>query len=216
MNIALFTSRKATRFRLAMEQSMEFSKSVKLLFTDDKQTLCLKNEMEQKGIRYELCNWREMEGEYKKRHLMFSDCFLRVLKEEKIDYVFVNGSTILEGEILEEYKDKMITFHAGLLPRYAGRTPIDRMVENNEFLMGAAALFIDEEVDHGPIIMESVVCRGNSEQNKYDPVLRTQTEMIVKCFELLRDDRISINEDRVVQIRGADYGYYAIFPKIEY
>ena len=38
MNVAIFTSRKATRFRLAMEQYEDFRNSVKLVYTDDPET----------------------------------------------------------------------------------------------------------------------------------------------------------------------------------
>lgn len=214
MKIALFSSHRATRFKMVMEQNEEFRKAVKIFYSDDPKTLYLKDSLEQNDIQYHLCDWRKMQTPFREKHLLFSDNFLKLLLENEIDYVFCNGSTLLEGEILQTYNHKIVTFHAGLLPWYAGPKPIDRMLENDEFLMGTAAIFIDEKVDHGPIIMESIINGMAAKKDGYNAVTYAQIEMIQKVFKLLKEERIHVIDNHVF-IDGANYNQYQLFPSVD-
>lgn len=213
MNVAIFTSRKATRFRLAMEQYEDFRNSVKLIYTDDPETYEI---MHKEGIDCILHDWRDQtQGGRQERHLAFSTHLLQLLKERKIDYVFCNGKTLLEGEIIDQYRYRLITFHAGLLPWYGGRRPLDRMKENHEFLMGTAAIFLDEGVDTGPIIMESVMPGKTVEEEGFDILLETQLKMIYQIYRLCEKNMIHVDENKKVYIDNADYKAFSIYPKVD-
>ena len=80
------------------------------------------------------------------------------------------------GKLLEAYRNKIINFHPSLLPSYPGLNAIDKAIEGNSLLLGNTAHFIDEKVDTGPIIMQSIL--PISLFNHYEDVLSLQ----IPCY----------------------------------
>ena len=75
MNLGLFTSRKATRFRLALEKYQDFNDSVKLIYTDDPETYEI---MSKEGRECILHDWRNLKGGVVKKNVIWnfqSICF---------------------------------------------------------------------------------------------------------------------------------------------
>ena len=213
MRLAIYTSNKANRMRKAIETgSSEFVHDICLFFSDDPNTQYLQEFLEERNIVYMLVPFGNT-GEKEKSRKKFSDIFLAALRKYEIDYVYCNGNHLLSGDILKEYKNKIINFHGALLPTYKGISMLDKMVKENEFLVGTTAMFIDEGCDTGPIIMEAVIPLIAFEKCGYDIVLDTQIVMMHKIYELLKANRIHIINN-VVNISDADYNSYSIFPKV--
>lgn len=213
MRLAIYTSNKANRMRKAIETgSVEFVHDIRLFFSDDPDTQYLQKFLEEKNIDYLFIPFGN-KGEKEERRRKFSDTLLDALRQYEIDYVYCNGNHLLSGNILNEYKYKIINFHGALLPKYKGISMLDKMVQENQFLLGTTAMFIDEGCDTGPIIMESVIPLKAFKKCGYDIVLDTQVDMMHTIYELLKTNRIQIINN-VVNISGADYNSYSIFPKV--
>ena len=78
------------------------------------------------------------------------------LKKVKIlnpDLIIVYGSSILKGNILKEFKNRILNVHLGLSPYYRGSSTNYFPFTNNEpEYAGATFMFLDEGVDTGAII----------------------------------------------------------------
>lgn len=73
----------------------------------------------------------------------------------EIDFaVIVAYSKIIKREILDLPKLGFIGVHPSLLPKYRGATPIQSALLNGEKETGVTLYFVDEFVDHGPIITQ--------------------------------------------------------------
>lgn len=125
-----------------------------------------------------------------------SNYFLEYLLESQIDYVFCFGDKILKGDILRLYKNKIINFHPSLLPSFKGLNAIDKALSSNVKILGNTAHFIDEGVDSGPIIMQSLINRDA--YSDYEDVLGLQIDMLKKIWVLLENDELSVVAENVV------------------
>jgi len=152
----------------------------------------------------------------KQKNLVFSNYLLSVLKEYKIDFCFSFGEHILTGNLLNEYRNKIINFHPAILPMYPGLNAIDQAVKHgNTLLVGNTAHFVDEGMDTGLVIMQSVIpLQTFLDTNDYQSIMGLIIPMLNKLVILLRDNRVQIINNRVV-ILGADYNQSFMFPAVE-
>ncbi|MBQ4145392.1 MAG: phosphoribosylglycinamide formyltransferase [Clostridia bacterium] len=95
--------------------------------------------------------------------LKFNSEICKYLKEKKVDVVVLAGFlAILEGELLEEYKDRIINVHPSLIPSFCGdgfyglkvhQAALDYGVK----VTGATVHFVNEITDGGKIILQKAV-----------------------------------------------------------
>lgn len=158
--------------------------------------------------------WEKFQGSGKS--LAFSNFLLALLKKNNIDYCFSFGEHLLKGDLLSEYKNRIINFHPALLPMFPGLNAIDQAVNHkNVLLVGNTAHFVDEGMDTGPVIMQSVVPleKFYRSDNDYDSILDLIVPMLNKLIMLLKADRIHIVDGRCI-IDKADYSKATIFPEV--
>ncbi|WP_027308622.1 phosphoribosylglycinamide formyltransferase [Caloramator sp. ALD01] len=85
------------------------------------------------------------------------------LVKYKADFIVLAGFlSILKGDILKEYKNRIINLHPSLLPKFGGvgmyGDNVHRAVlENREKITGCTVHFVDEGVDTGRIILQRTV-----------------------------------------------------------
>jgi phosphoribosylglycinamide formyltransferase 1 len=124
-----------------------------------------------------------------------SEKLLSVLELKNIDYVFCFGKRILKGDLLSKYKNKIINFHPSLLPAFPGVNSIDKALNSSVQILGNTAHFIDEGIDTGPIIMQSVISKAYFKC--YEDVLSLQLKMLKKIWSLLEKDKIRVTKNKV-------------------
>lgn len=213
MNFAFYTSGRCTLLKnLIDRKNTDFISDLKFVFSESVHIKSIGNKLNDLGIDIVSCEYPTI-GTKEEKGLAFSEQLLKCLIKYDIDYLFCNGTHILYGDILKKYKNKIITLHGAILPSYRGTMQLDKMIANNEFLLGTSAIFIDEGVDTGPIIMEAVIPIQAFYDNGYDIVLNTQIDMAFKIHKLLKHDKIKIFNNKVFII-GADYYEYGIYPKV--
>jgi len=97
------------------------------------------------------------------------------------DLIITNIHKILERELVESMEEKMINLHYSLLPRYAG-TIGTRGVElatlNRDYLLGVTTHRLDEIVDNGEPIIQSIF------KNPNDLILSSKISFRVGCQHL--------------------------------
>lgn len=89
--------------------------------------------------------------------------FLEQLKELAPDIQVVVAFRKLPGEVFTLPPMGTINVHASLLPAYRGAAPINRAIMNGEKETGVTTFFINENIDHGHIIMQSELSIGPHE-----------------------------------------------------
>ena len=76
-----------------------------------------------------------------------------LLAEIGVDLILVYGSSIIRGNILSLYKNKILNMHLGLSPYYRGSgTNFFPFVNGEPHLCGTTFMFLDKGIDTGAII----------------------------------------------------------------
>lgn len=213
MNYGFYISGGSDRLKKFLLQKGVLYSNIKVIISEYEIEKELKKILDEKNIKVVLYEYGNLGTTNKERNLKFSNCLLVELRKYKIDFCFSFGSHILSGELLHEYKYKIVNFHPALLPMYPGRKAIDQAVDDNRaLLVGNTAHFIDEGVDTGPIIMQSVIpLQSFLNSNNYEVVLDLQIHMLNQLIEIFEKKCLEIIDNKV-SIIGADYNSSFTFP----
>ena len=80
------------------------------------------------------------------------------LKIEKIDFIVLAGfMRIFSPYFIKRYKNKILNIHPSLLPAFKGAHAIKDAFNYGSKVTGVTVHFVDEKVDHGPIIMQEML-----------------------------------------------------------
>lgn len=126
---------------------------------------------------------------------LISNSLLYHLQKNEIDYLFCFGSSILKKNLIGLYHNRIINFHPSILPAFPGIKAIDQALATSVQFLGNTAHFIDEGIDSGPIIMQTVIRRSSF--SSYEDVLSLQLTMLEKIWFLLERDRINVINNNV-------------------
>mgnify|MGYP001287324995 CR=1 FL=1 len=211
LKIGFYVSGKSTRVIKILKLYSDIKDSTVLILSDSDENYALSKTCETMKIQLEIVHYSKLGLKGKEKNKFLSNKLLKSFKEKKVDYGFSFGGKILQGEILVDYKNKLINFHPSLLPHFPGINSIDKALKGNVNLLGNTAHFIDEGIDTGPIIMQSVIHR--SKFKDYNSVLDLQLPMIDQIFKWLIHARISIVDDKVRILKSNSQ--VSFFPKIE-
>jgi len=88
----------------------------------------------------------------------FEKTIIRFLKENKISLVVMAGfMRLLSAFFVKAYKDRIINIHPALLPSFKGAHAIKDAFAYGVKVTGVTVHFVDEAMDHGPIILQREV-----------------------------------------------------------
>lgn len=85
---------------------------------------------------------------------------LEELKKINPDIIVTNWHKIIDEEVVQKYKGKLINLHYSLLPAFDGMIgiePIEKAYQKNCQYVGATCHYVDEGVDSGKIISQALV-----------------------------------------------------------
>lgn len=88
--------------------------------------------------------------------------FSRAIRKELEDaaaeaLVLAGFMRVLSGELVATYNNRILNIHPSLLPAFPGANAVDQAIEHGVKMTGVTVHFVDEEVDHGPIIAQRAV-----------------------------------------------------------
>ena len=109
--------------------------------------------------------------EYKNKRTEYDK---KIIKElEKNGVTSRNGLVCLAGfmriispHFIKKYKNRIFNIHPALLPAYPGLNAQKQAIQNGAKFSGCTVHFVDEGVDSGPIILQSVVKVRNTDNEK--------------------------------------------------
>jgi phosphoribosylglycinamide formyltransferase-1 len=81
-----------------------------------------------------------------------------LLEEEAIEFVLLAGfMRILGPEVVGAYRERILNVHPSLLPAFAGAHAVRDALAWGVRVTGATVHLVDEELDHGPIVVQEAV-----------------------------------------------------------
>lgn len=208
MKIGIYVSNNATTLKKILnflnKNFPEYLKCIEYIFIDNE----INEELRELVLKY---NINFLEKNVQKDEV--SSIMFNLSEKYTVDYLFIFGKRILKGELLEKYKNKIINFHPAILPSFKGIKAIDQALQTDVILLGNTAHFIDENVDEGIMIMQSLISRIKAEN--YFSVLDLQVFMAIQILEWICQERIEILENKVVNIKNGSYEVSNFIPNLE-
>lgn len=133
-----------------------------------------------------------------------SDKILELTKG-RVDLIVLAGYlSILDGDILKEFKDKIINIHPSLIPSFCGDKMYGMNVHNAVIksgvkFTGCTVHFVNEEVDGGAIILQKAIPVDFSDtaEDVQKKVLVYEHRLLPEAIELLRTNKIQVVDGRV-------------------
>lgn len=137
-----------------------------------------------------------------------SDEICNVLKD-KVDLIVLAGwLSILKGELLKIFENKIINIHPSLIPSFCGSGMYgikvhEKALEYGVKISGCTVHFVDEETDNGPIIIQKSVpvLDDDTAEILQKRVLFMEHLALPEAIKLISEGKITICDRRVIKGR---------------
>ena len=128
-----------------------------------------------------------------------SDKILELTKG-KVDLIVLAGYlSILEGDILKEFKDRIINIHPSLIPSFCGPRMYglkvhEAVINSGVKYTGCTVHFVNEEVDRGAILLQEVVpvYYEDTKEILQKRVLEKEHVLLPRAIDLISKGKVEI------------------------
>ena len=136
----------------------------------------------------------------------FDEALAAAIDAHAPDLVVLAGFMRVLGEaFVRRYEGRLLNIHPSLLPSFTGLHTHRRALEAGCKAVGATVHFVTPELDHGPIVMQSVVpvFPGDDEQTLAARVLATEHMIYPLAVRWFVEGKLRIEGGLVRQTDGA-------------
>lgn len=154
MNIAVLASGNGTNFEaIAKAVRRGYVKANLSLVLTDKENAYVRVRARRFKVRDVFINPKDFSS-----RLEFDKALIKILKKEKTGLVVLAGfMRILTPHFVKTFKNRIINIHPAILPAFRGEQAIERAYKHGCKVTGVTVHFVDDKVDHGPIILQDIV-----------------------------------------------------------
>jgi len=152
----------------------------------------------------------------------FSDASDKKRHEEEIDSIFSDKGVelivgagymrILSPQFVKKWYGRIINIHPALLPSFKGTDGQGDALRYGVKITGCTTHFIDEETDHGPIILQAAVRvhEGDDRDKLARRILRVEHQILPRSIDLFEQGRLKIQGRKVSILPGDSWMEYAL------
>ncbi len=139
----------------------------------------------------------------------FGMAMVSLFKEHQIDLVVLAGYLVIIPEVLvQNYPEKIINIHPSLIPAHCGMGYYGLKVHESVLaagnkITGATVHFVDEEADHGPILLQKAVevMEGDTPELLQKRVMeQAEWKILPQAIDLIGQGKVEI-KDGIAHIR---------------
>lgn len=127
----------------------------------------------------------------------WSAALLELVQEFSPDLVVSAGfMRILSPVFVHAYSGRLINMHPSLLPAYPGAHAVRDALEDGASVTGCTIHFVDDEVDHGPPIVQREVPiePGDDERTLHERIKGVEHAMLAEACRMVLDGRAVLEE----------------------
>ena len=132
----------------------------------------------------------------------YDRALFNVLALENIEYVALAGfMRILSAELVRAYEGRMVNIHPALLPAFPGGHAVRDALEWGVKVTGVTVHLLDEEVDHGPIVLQEAlpILAGDDEATLHARIQEVEHRLYPRALRLLVEGKLKV-EGRIVHL----------------
>lgn len=133
----------------------------------------------------------------------FNDALLAALQASGADLVVLAGCLVaIPPQVVKAYPNRIINIHPALIPSFCGKGFYglhvhEKVLERGVKVTGATVHFVDEDLDHGKILLQKAVeiPDGISPEELQQKVMKEAEWIILpKAIDMIADGQIPIGE----------------------
>ena len=130
----------------------------------------------------------------------FEQKISQYLEEKKIDLIVLAGfMRLFSADFVAKFKHRIINIHPALLPCFKGTEGIKDAFDYGVKVTGVTVHFVDEEMDHGPIILQKAIPIDEDEtlESLETKIHKTEHQLYPQAIKLFAEGRLKIDGRRV-------------------
>lgn len=134
----------------------------------------------------------------------FDAAVVAALRDARVELVVLAGfDRLVTAVLLDAFPQRVINIHPALLPAFPGMHAQRQAADYGVKVAGATVHFVDEHVDHGPIIVQGVVpvAPDDDADTLAHRILAVEHQIYPLAVQLFAEGRLEIVGRRVV-VRG--------------
>ena len=197
MNIAVFASGRGTNFS-AIARAVKKGKitaNISLLVCDNPKALVI-GKAKRAGVEVFLIKRRNFasKSDFEKR-------IIQRLQEAGVDLIVLAGfMRILGPDLIQAFKSRILNIHPALLPAFKGAHGIKDAFDYGVKVTGITVHFVDEEIDHGPIILQApIVIKENETLDSLEArIHKVEHKIYPESVRLFVEGRLKVEGRKVI------------------
>lgn len=196
-NIAVFASGNGTNLQAIINSIAKgvLRANLALVVSDQRDAFALKR-AKRAGVRAIFVDPKEFGSRE-----AYEKYICSILKKEKVDLVILAGfMRILSPVLVRAYRNRILNIHPALLPAFKGMDSIKDAYQYGVKATGVTVHFVDEKMDHGPIVaQESVsILDGESVAELEARIHKVEHKLYSKAIARVLAQRFIIKNRKVV------------------
>jgi len=135
----------------------------------------------------------------------YDSAIVKILQEYETDLVVLAGYLrIITPTLIIPYRNRVMNIHPSLLPAFPGLHGQRQALAYGVKVTGATVHFVDEEVDHGPIIIQATVpvLDQDTEEALSARILEQEHRIYPQAIQWFAEDRLKVDGRRVIITGG--------------
>jgi phosphoribosylglycinamide formyltransferase-1 len=125
------------------------------------------------------------------------------LREHEVDLICLAGyMRLLSPYFIQAFPQSILNIHPSLLPSFPGLESQRQALEYGVKFAGCTVHFVDENLDAGPIVLQSVVpvLDTDTPETLSEKILREEHRIYTEAVKIILDRRFKIEGRRVMQL----------------
>ena len=125
---------------------------------------------------------------------------IELLQEQRVDLVCLAGyMRLLTPLMVSTFAQRIFNIHPSLLPAFPGLQAQRQALDKGVKVTGCTVHVVDEECDHGPIILQAAVpvLEGDSEESLSARILAEEHRIYAQAVALYFEGRLTVEGSRV-------------------
>lgn len=131
----------------------------------------------------------------------FDTAVVAILREHQVDVVCLAGfMRLLSPVLVRAFPQRILNIHPSLLPAFVGLHAQRQALEHGVKVTGATVHLVDEQLDHGPILLQSAVpvLDGDDEETLSARILEEEHRIYPRAIGLVLDGKIAVEGRRAL------------------
>ncbi len=191
-NIAVFASGRGSNFSAIAKaiKKKQVKGSLALLVCDNHQAKVI-NRARRSGVKVAVVLRKDFLSKKD-----FENRIIQNLKDNKIDLIVLAGfMRLLSPEFVRQFYGKIINIHPSILPAFKGEQAIKDAFDYGAKITGVTVHFVDEEMDHGPIILQAAVKieENDTLEKLEEKIHRLEHKLYPRAIKLFLEGKLCIS-----------------------